>query len=113
MKIIKTVYLSPTNTRGARIKATLNDDRRDDTPTITMGYPHELSGVEVYAAAVRALFLKHNINICDTFRDRTMFPVSTRRGYDFFITGNNDTRISIDRLMHLSPEIIVSNGGDL
>jgi hypothetical protein len=113
MKIIKTVYLSPTNTRGSRIKATLHDDRRDETPTITIGYPHELSGVEVYAAAVRALFLKHHINTWATKNhDRKMYPVSTKRGYDFFITGNNDASISIDRLMNLSPEIVV-NRGDL
>ncbi len=98
MKIIKTVYLSPTNTRGARIKATLSDDRRDDTPTTTIGYPHELSGTAVFTAAVNALFVKHNINICNTFTDRTMLPIPTARGYDFLITDSSDTIINIDEM---------------
>jgi hypothetical protein len=98
MKIIKTVYLSPTNTRGSRIKATLHDDRRDDTPTITIGYPHELSGTAVFTAAVSALFVKHNITISDTFGDRTMLPIQNKRGYDFVITDSSDTVINIDEM---------------
>jgi len=98
MKIIRTAYLPPTNTRGSRVKATLKDDRRDDTPTITIGYPHELSGTAVFAAAVSALFVKHNITIFNTFGDRTMLPIPTARGYDFVITDNNDTLINLDEM---------------
>jgi hypothetical protein len=49
MQAITTKYLSATNTRGSRIKATC------DRGTITIPYPHDLSGDDVHTAAVRAL----------------------------------------------------------
>lgn len=49
MQAIVTKYLGATNTRGSRIKAIC------DRGTITIPYPHELSGDAVHTAAVRAL----------------------------------------------------------
>ena len=50
MKSITTTYYGPTNTRGARIRATDNDGN-----SVTLPYPHELSGEECHRAAVIAL----------------------------------------------------------
>ena len=52
MQAIITKYLSATNSRGSRIKATC------DAGTININYPHELSGEEVYRAAADALVKK-------------------------------------------------------
>lgn len=52
MQAILTRYLSPTNTRGARIKATCA------AGSITISYPHELSGQAVYRKAAEALVSK-------------------------------------------------------
>jgi len=49
MQAITTKYLPATNTRPSRIKATC------DRGSITIPYPHELSGDAVHIAAVRAL----------------------------------------------------------
>ena len=43
---IVTRYHGPTNTRGARVSA-----RMAGAPTAWIPYPHELSGLDVYAAA--------------------------------------------------------------
>lgn len=51
--IIKTQYISATNTRGSKIKATAAGH------TLTIPYPYKLSGLEVYAAAARAWIKKH------------------------------------------------------
>jgi hypothetical protein len=48
MQAITTKYLGPTNTQGARIKATC------DAGSITVPYPHELSGQDVYVYAEAA-----------------------------------------------------------
>ena len=50
MKAIITKYLGPTDTKGSRIKA---DD--GDGNTITISYPHELSGEDVHRKAAEAL----------------------------------------------------------
>jgi hypothetical protein len=55
---IMTKYHSPTDTRGARISAVASTTRLGRHTRITIGYPHELSGSEVHAAAARALVVK-------------------------------------------------------
>lgn len=50
MKAIQTKYLGPTNTRGSRIKAWAEGGH-----SVTIPYPHELSGMEVHRAAAVAL----------------------------------------------------------
>jgi hypothetical protein len=53
MKAITTKYIGPTNYRGSRIKAS-----DEDHNSITIPYPHELSGEEVYRKAAVALCVK-------------------------------------------------------
>ena len=52
MQAIQTKYLSATNSRGSRIKATCA------AGSITIDYPHELSGMDCHAAAAKALVEK-------------------------------------------------------
>lgn len=52
MQAIQTRYLSPTNTKGGRIKATAA------AGSITIGYPHQLSGQACHRAAAEALIKK-------------------------------------------------------
>lgn len=52
MQAIQTKYLSATNTKGSRIKATCA------AGSITIDYPHELSGMAVHAAAAKVLVNK-------------------------------------------------------
>lgn len=52
MQAIQTRYLSPTNTRNPRIKAWAA------AGSITIPYPHELSGQAVHRAAAEALIIK-------------------------------------------------------
>jgi hypothetical protein len=49
MQAIITKYLPVTNSRGSRIKATCA------AGSVTIGYPHELSGMACHAAAAKAL----------------------------------------------------------
>ena len=49
MQAIQTKYLPATDTRGSRIKATC------ETGSITIAYPHELSGQAVHRKAAEAL----------------------------------------------------------
>jgi hypothetical protein len=49
MQAIQTKYLPATNARGSRIKATCERD------SITIPYPHDLSGDECHREAVRQL----------------------------------------------------------
>jgi hypothetical protein len=55
MVIIKTKYLSPTNSRGSRIKAQANGF------SITIPYDYALNGEKVHYKAVQALVAKHNL----------------------------------------------------
>ncbi len=55
MKAIQTKYLSATNSRGSRIKAWAEGGN-----SITIGYPHELSGEAVHKKAALALQEKLN-----------------------------------------------------
>jgi hypothetical protein len=52
MLAIVTKYIGPTDAHGARIKATT------EAGSITIEYPHELSGDDVYAKAAMALVRK-------------------------------------------------------
>jgi hypothetical protein len=52
MQAITTKYIGPSNTKGARIKATC------DAGSTTIPYPHELSGSDVHAQAAMALCRK-------------------------------------------------------
>ena len=52
MQAIATKYIPPTNCRGSRIKASC------DRGSISIPYPHELSGDEVHREAVRQLVAK-------------------------------------------------------
>jgi hypothetical protein len=52
MQAIQTKYLSPTNSRGARIKASCA------AGSITISYPYELSGQAVHRKAAEALVAK-------------------------------------------------------
>jgi len=52
MQAILTRYLGPTNSRGARIKATCA------AGSITISYPHDLSGQAVHRKAAEALVSK-------------------------------------------------------
>ena len=56
MVIIKTKYLSATNTRGSRIAAEANGWK------VSIPYPHELSGEMVHYEAVKALIEKHQLD---------------------------------------------------
>ena len=49
MQAIQTRYLCPTNTRGARIKAWA------DAGSVTISYPHELTGQACHRVAAQAL----------------------------------------------------------
>ncbi len=55
MKAIVCKYHGPTNTRGSRISASAEGGNR-----ISIPYPHELSGEDVYRAAAEALCKKMN-----------------------------------------------------
>lgn len=52
MQAIHTKYLGPTNSRGARIKATCA------AGSVTVDYPHELSGQACHRAAADVLCAK-------------------------------------------------------
>jgi len=52
MQAIQTKYFGPTNTKGARIKATCA------AGSLTIPYPHELSGQAVHRKAAEALAAK-------------------------------------------------------
>jgi hypothetical protein len=56
MVIIKTKYLSATNTRGSRIKAEANGF------TVTIPYDYALSDEKLHFKAVQALVDKHNLD---------------------------------------------------
>jgi len=56
MTIIKTKFLSPTNSRGSRIKAMANGF------TVTIPYPYAKSYELAYYEAVKALVEKHNLD---------------------------------------------------
>ncbi len=71
MKAIETRYVGPTNTRGSRIIASDGDGNR-----VTIGYPHELSGMAVHQSA--AIALAHKMNWTGR-----LIGGSTNHGYVF------------------------------
>lgn len=56
MQAIITKYLGYTNTKSSRIKATCQ------AGSVTIGFPHELSGMACHAAAAKALVDKMGWN---------------------------------------------------
>lgn len=56
--VIMTKYLGPTNTRGARVKATAGGAARRETRTVVIAWDDELSIGENHAAAAAALAAK-------------------------------------------------------
>ena len=56
MKIIKTKYVKPTDTKGSRIKAIAGGF------SVTVPYDCSLSDVDLHYSAVKALVLKHNLD---------------------------------------------------
>jgi hypothetical protein len=53
MKAIETRYFGPSNVKGSRIKAFDCDNN-----SVTIGYPHELSGEDCHRKAAEALCAK-------------------------------------------------------
>lgn len=53
---IQTNYLPTTNSRGSRIKATTSNGL-----SVSIPYPHELSGADCHWEAVKALLHKHGL----------------------------------------------------
>ena len=79
MKAIKTVYLGPTNTRGSRIKASDGDGH-----SVTVPYPHELSGADCHAVAAVALCRKmgwDGILIAGGLNDCYVFTFAASESY--------------------------------
>lgn len=61
MIAIHTKYISPTNHRGARIKAYTADCGDRKGFSVTISYPHELSYEACHFQAVKALVLKFGL----------------------------------------------------
>ena len=58
MNVIKTKYIAPSNTRGSRIKASMNKF------SVSIPYPHEFNYDELsHFQAVKALVLKHDLQV--------------------------------------------------
>lgn len=71
MKAIECKYIGPSNVKGSRIKAYDCDNN-----SVTIGYPHELSGEEVYKAAA--------IKLCEKMKWSTdLIGGGTKNGYVF------------------------------
>ena len=77
MKAITTKFLSATNFKGARIKASDNDGNG-----ITISYPYEFSGAAVYAQAAIALCKKMGWT-------GTLISGSTQSGYVFVFSDSD------------------------
>lgn len=71
MKAIITKYHGPTNCKGSRITASDSGGNK-----VTIGYPYELSGEEVYRAAA--------VKLCEKMKwDTNLLGGSTKDGYVF------------------------------
>jgi len=107
---IKVIKLKVTNTRGARIKATLYIDGKKTFITNTIPYPYELSGTSVFIWGAESMLLSytmkvndglansltsakyslwwylqnHGIYLCDD--EKRTFMIPTKKGYDI-VTG--------------------------
>jgi hypothetical protein len=62
MIAIHTKYISPTNTRGSRIKAYTAGYGDLKGFTATISYPHESDLVKAHFEAVKALVAKHKLD---------------------------------------------------
>lgn len=77
MKAITTKYFGPTNTKGSSIVASA-----EGVKSVTIGYPHELSGEAVYKAAAVAL--------CEKMGWSTdLLGGGTKDGYVFVFANQN------------------------
>ncbi len=74
MQAIQTKYLPATNSRGSRIKASC------ERGSLTIPYPHELSGDEVHREAVRQLLERF---VSEDWRDRSIPPSNNPWKRDF------------------------------
>ena len=61
MIAIQTKYISPSNTKGSRIKAWVDSDMGHHF-TATIPYPHHLSHELVHYEAVKTLIEKHKLD---------------------------------------------------
>jgi len=88
LQSIQTRYLPPTNSRGSRIKATTASGLSTSIP-----YPHELSGADCHAAAVKALLVKHGFH----WADRWAVGASIDgRGYVFVPVRHDNNFVSFE-----------------
>lgn len=78
MQAIHTRYFGPTNTLGARIKASC------ERGNLTIPYPHELSGDEVHREAVRQLLERF---VSEDWNERSI-PPSNNPWKREFVTGS-------------------------
>ena len=83
MQAIRTKYLGPTDTRGSRIRASC------DAGSITIPYPHELSGQAVHRAAVDALLIKLDWASDQMHQDGPMLGGSFSKGGEYVFVFNN------------------------
>jgi hypothetical protein len=81
MQAIITKYLGATDTKGSRIKATC------DAGSISIPYPHELSGEEVHVKAAMALVRKLGWDK-DAYGDWACGGLPNQAGYVFVCTAN-------------------------
>jgi hypothetical protein len=77
MIAIHTKYLSPTNSRGARIKAYTSDGR-----SVTIGYPYALSGVAVHHLAV-VKFIQDHLKFIESNSSMCYGDSADGRGFSF------------------------------
>lgn len=88
LQSIQTRYLPVTNSRGSRIKATTASGL-----SISIPYPHELSGADCHWEAVKALLLKHGFHWADKWAVGASID---GRGYVFVPVRHDDNFASIE-----------------
>jgi hypothetical protein len=80
MKAITCKYFGPTNTKGSRIWA-----QAEGVKSLSIPYPHELSGDDVYAAAALALARRQgwtgNLIAGGTHDGKTVFVFAESNAY--------------------------------
>lgn len=83
MQAILAKYHGPTNTKGSRISA------KCDAGSVSIPYPHELSGDAVYRAAANALIAKLGWTTDDGYPEMACGGLPNNGGYVFvFVEGN-------------------------
>jgi hypothetical protein len=60
---ITTKYISPSNTKGGRIKATVWNWAKNKRESVTISYPHQFSGELCHFEAVKALVKKLDLQV--------------------------------------------------